>query len=284
MRLFSNVVKFNPYLVRLTKGEPNLNWVSILTRYWFFLWIGSCFLTRLSMDTLTFMTLQSTYQLGLPISILVIVVLLVLFIFMGSQLAATEKQSEQLTLLRLTNVSHSTIFWSLILANIYRARYWLAWVIGGSPFFIWIICQWYISWMPICPSRPGDCYLTLLGNRYFYFDGPSDPHRYIELFWFVSITVCILGIGFLANAWSVGFAIKSENILLSTAGVLGFIAPLVVIVVLLVAPEGFLSIDSAYWQKQATFTKMLATGISAAILQFIVLLGPGGFLLRWAFN
>ncbi len=222
--------------------------------------------------------------LGLPLGILVIAVFLVIFVFTGAQLTFTETQSEQLALLYLTNVSIATIFWSLVLGTIYRARYWLTWIIGVCPYILWLSCQSYLVFWALPPDLRS--YTTLLGHQYVYLDGPIDLMRQLELFWFMSLTISILGLSFLSILCCVGFTMKSKKVVLSAAGVLSFILPFAFGLILLAAPEGFLSADTAYGNAAVTasFERMLPVGIAIATLPVVVSLGAQRLLRLWAFK
>jgi hypothetical protein len=290
MRLPGSLAKVNPYLMHLTQGEGNLGWFSGLIGSWLLFWVGSCFLiwARVA-DRLRYSVyLEDGYVIGLiglPVSILIIVVLVGLFVFMGTQLTLVEVQSEQLTLLRLTNIGPDAIFGSLLLGILYRARRWLTWLIGSCPFFIGCMC-WLYSALTYAALDLEYCHTSPFGHVYCYWDGPPEFTSRVEAFWFLSLTICILGIMVLAAVCSVGLTMRSKKGMLSAAGVLAFTVPLVLAVILLAAPEGFLFIDTAYWNEvyDVVSTRILWVGLAMAILPLAASLGAYGLLRRWAFD
>jgi hypothetical protein len=290
MRLPGSLAKVNPYLMHLTQGARSLGWFSGLIGYWLLFWIGSYSLiqARVTDRFLRSVSLENGYVIGLAglaVSILVIVVLVGLFVFMGTQLTLAEAQSEQLTLLRSTNISLDTIFGSLLLGILYRARRWLTWLIGGCPFFIGCMC-WMYSALTYGAGSAEYCYTSPFGRVYCYWDGPPEFTSQVEAFWFLSLTICILGIMVLAAVCSVGLTMRSKKRLLSAVSVLAFTVPLVLAVILLAAPEGFLFIDTAYRNEvyAVISTRILWVGLAMAIFPFAASLGAYRFLRRWAFD
>jgi hypothetical protein len=279
------LLESNAYFLRLTKGEPAYGWYSKLIIQCVFLWLGSCLLIRAN---LPFGVVQATSSVELLVCGLVILALLIVFVFAGVQISVREVGSEQLALLRLTHISQETIFWSLVLAILYRIRHWLTWIIGGSPYLYWLICQWlFIQDWTYCPGQvPGECSISLLGTRYRYFDGPSDLQKYLTLLWFIGIAVSLFGITCLAVACSVSFAIKSKNIVLSAATIIVFLVPIVFIVILFIMPEWFLYIDSAYGKAGRAMLpiQVIGAGLTIAIIPFAFLRVTRRILLRWAFS
>jgi hypothetical protein len=288
MRLSGSFAKVNPYLMRLTQGERSLGWFSRLIGYWLLFWIGSYFLirARVTDQFLASVSLENGYVIGLmglAVSILIIVALIGLFVFMGTQLTLAEAQSEQLTLLYLTNISPDTIFGSLLLGILYRARRWLTWLIGGCPFFIGCMC-WMYSALTYGARGAEYCYTSPFGRVYCYWDGPPEFTSQVEAFWFLSLTINILGIMVLAAVCNVCLTMRSKKGKLSAAGVLTFTVPLVLAIVLLAAPEGFLFIDTAYGNEvyAVVSTRILWVGLTMAIFPFAASLGAYRFLRRWA--
>jgi hypothetical protein len=281
MHLQSIPTKANPYLLHLTKGEPNLGWLWTVIITCLILWLGSFGLIATSFLEPRLNSVDEIVSLiALPLSILATAVLLVVFVFRGAKLTFAEGQSKQLAPL---NVSPSTVLWSLVLGTIYRARYWLTWIAGGCPYFLWLICQWYWIW-----ALPSDlrCFASLVGHVYCYSDGPMELNKRLELFWFMSLTLGILGLSFFSILCSIGFTVKSKNAVLSATGVLVFMLPIILGVVLLGATEGFLAADTAYGNLavNALFVRMLPVGIAVVILPFVALLGAQRFLRQWAFK
>ncbi|MEO8611265.1 MAG: hypothetical protein ABI690_25435 [Chloroflexota bacterium] len=283
MRLPTIPTISNPYLLSLIPGERDLRWLSIFLN-WPILWVISCALiwARLlepSLDSFA----EAIAFIGLPVSILGIAIFLMSLVSIGAKLTFTEDHNEQFALLRLTNTSHDAIFWSLVLATTYRVRFWLIWIIGGCPYLLWFICQGYWIW-----ALPSDlrCFISPLSHGYCYSDGAPDSMRLLELFWFMSITIAIACLCFLAILCAVGLTLKSKNALLSGMSVLAFILPVVLGLILIGTPEGFLYADTAYGRVAANeaFGNMIPVGIVIAILPFIVLLGTQHFLRKWAFK
>jgi hypothetical protein len=284
MRLPTLPTIANPYLADLTTGERNLRWLWVVFRTWLILWIISRVLiwVRFLQPRLGSFT-EAVAFIGLPLSILAIVVFLVIFVFMGATLTFSEARSDQLALLRLTNVSQDTIFWSLVLGAVYRTCYWLTWIIGGFPYFLWLLCQWYEIWALRSDLR---CFTSPLGHTYCYSDGPTDPMRLLELFWFMSITIAVACLFFLAILCAVGFTLKSKNALLSGISVLAFILPVVLGLILIGAPEGFLAADTAYGgvAMSESLGRILAAGILVAVLPFVAALVAQRLLRKWVFK
>ncbi len=271
--------------MRLTNGQPNLGWFWAVTRHGLILWIGTCFLIWMSDLNRFWEVLYTTSRIGLPLSLLILVGLLVLLVFTGTQLTFTEMRNEQLALLRLTNITQAAIFWSLVSGVIYRTRRWLGLIIGGCPVLIWIICGW-CTFGTFGAIGLAVCYVSPLGNTYCYFDGPSQFVRWLDVFWILSITISILGIGLLATLCSVGFTMKIKNAASSAVGVLALTVPLIIVVILLVAPEGFLFIDTVYGKARwgALYQQVFCAGLVTAVLPFVVLLGAQCLLRQWAFS
>ncbi len=281
MQLQSTPTKPNPYLLRLTKGEPNLGWIWTVIITCPILWLGSFGLIATSFLEPQLNTFDEIVSLiGLPLSILVVAVLLVIFVFRGAKLTSTEGQSEQLAPL---NISHGAILWSLVLGTMYRARYWLIWLVGGGPYFLWLICQCYWIW-----ALPSDlrCFASPLGHMYCYCDGPMELNKRLEFFWFMGLTLSILGLSLLSILCSIGITMKSKNAVLSAASVAAFVVPIVLGVILLGAIEGFLAADTACGNAavDALSVRMLPVGIVAVILPFVASLGAHRFLRQWAFK
>jgi hypothetical protein len=275
----------NPYLLHLTKGERNLRWLWVVLMTWLLLWVVSCVLIGLRFLEPSFIPVCLPISvLGLPLSILVIAVFLVFFVFTGTQLTYTETQKEQFELIYLTNVSTTAIFWSLVLGTFYRVRYWLPLIIGIYPYFLWLGCQSYLTFWAL----PSDLrsYTTLLGNIYIYHDGPSDLIRQLELFWLMSLTTGLLGLSLLSILCCIGFTIKSKHDVLSAAGVLTLILPFALGLIVVMAPEGFLFADTAYGNVAVTesFAKISRVGTAIAIVPLVASLGAQTFIQRWAFK
>ncbi len=290
MRLPDSFTKVNPYLVHLTQGERDLGWFLRLIGYWLLLWIGSCFLiwSRVADLFIYATSLGHGYFLGLiglAVSILIIVVLVGLFVFTGAQLTLAEAQSEQLMLLRLTNIGPDMIFGSLLLGILYRARRWLMWLIGVCPLFIGCM-SWLYSALTYGAGSAEYCHASPFGRIYCYWDGPPEFTGQVEAFWFLSLTISTLGIIFLTAVCSVGLTIRSQKAIFSGIGVLSFAVPLVLAVILLAAPEGYLFIDSAYRNEvyEVVSTRILWVGLTMAILPFAASLGAYRVLRRWAFG
>ena len=266
----------SPYLVRLTNGERNLGWLLRTSLTMLLLWIGSCTLIwlRALRPNLSFRDVGSVFitLAGFPLTTLVITLSLAAFVFVTAQLTAMEAQSEQVALLRLANVSIATIFGCLVLGSIYRIRHWLAWLIGVCPYVLWLGCQSYTGFWAL----PSDLrtYVTLLGHSYVYRDGPIDLSRQLELFWFMSLTVGVLGLCYLAVVGSVGMTLKSKRAAHAAAVMLAITLPLILGLIILALPDGFLAADTAYGSAEvgASIRQILPAGIAIAAVPIIAAL------------
>jgi hypothetical protein len=215
-----------------------------------------------------------TAIIGLPVSILVLIIFLIVSLFMWRQFVFRETQKEQFTLLRLTNIPLDTIFYCLIFVVIYRARHWLTWIVGLFPFFLWFICEGILL-LSFIPRSSSWCLVSPLGHTYCYGDKFLNQMLFFEYFWFMGITISILGIG-------IALTMKNKNDLSHTIALILFTLSLILALVLLVAPEGFILIDSSdQWLRveQAPFI-----GILIAALPCIAAFGIQHRLRHWALD
>jgi hypothetical protein len=275
----------NAYLLHLTNGERNLRWLWVVLMTWLLLWVVSCILIELRFLEPSFIPICLPISvLGLPLGILVIAVFLVFFVFTGAQLTYTETQKEQFELIYLTNVSTTAIFWSLVLGTIYRVRYWFPLIIGIYPYLLWLGCQSYAIFWALPPDLRS--YTTFLGNTYTYHDGAIELMRQLEVFWFMSLTTGLLGLSLLSILCCVAFTMKSKKAVLSAAGVMAFILPFALGLIVVVTPEGFLLADTAYGNAavSASFAKIHPVGIAIAVVPLVASLGAQHLMQLWAFK
>jgi len=231
----------------------------------------SLFLILLPVSGSFFSLLDASAIIGLPLAVLAFLLLLVRFLLLAARLVSTETRKDEFTLLRLTNISPDTIFWSLLLAIIYHTRRWLVWIIGGFPFFLWLICFWY---MRLSSGNLLLCYVSLLGHKYCSPDGSTYFTGLWENFWFLSMTISILSIAALSLLCAVGFTMKSKNRVSYMIVILMLAVPLILVIMLVIAPEGFLLIDSSdLYQLNLIVDQVCLVGIGLAALPCIAAFG-----------
>jgi hypothetical protein len=229
--------------------------------------------------------LHLTFRRGLPSGIFALLIGIAMFVIAGTQLTLAETNKEQLVLLRLTNVSQSAIIWSFVVGIIYRTRYWLILIVGVFPVFLWIICGWSI--FGAFGTRESQvCYLSPFGNTYCYLDSPDEFANWVEFLWFLSLTISVIGFGILAALCSVGVTLKIKNAVLAAVPVLAISIPIIIVLVLELAPEGFLLIDTFHKSTaiSAPYGPILGIGLVMAVLPIIALLGVQYLLREWAFS
>ncbi len=285
MRLWNITSISEPNLLRFTEGERNLDWLWKAIRIWWLSWIGSCILIwiRFLQPNLDPSDVLSAIisVVGLPLSAVAIAAFLMIIVITGMRLASMGIQNEQSNILLPAEVSITVLFWGYVLGTLHRIRYW-TWIIGISPYLLWIGCQSYVIFWALPSDLRG--YTTLLGHHYFYSDGSIDLMRLLEILWFMSLTIGLVGLAFLAILCVVGITMKIRGAKwFVAAGVLGFILPFVFGIVLLAAPEGFLSADTArtYAAINASFMQVLSVSIIIALLPLAVSLGVQRLMRLW---
>jgi len=284
MDLPSNPIKPNSSLLRLTDNERNWDWLLKATVICLLLWFVSARLVSAEFLAPQFREPDEIISMfGMPLGILAIVILLVFFVFKGARLTSRETQREQLAILHGKNISQNAVFWSLVCGIFYRVRHWLTVLIGGGPYFLWLICQGYWMWAIQDNLR---CLTSPLSHLYCYSDGAPAEIRQLEVRWFGSITIGILGLIVFATLCCVGFTMKRKKVVLSVAGVLALVMPIMLGFILVVAPEGYLAADTAYGSVAINeiYARMFPIGIALAVLPFVASLVTQHFLRRWAFR
>jgi hypothetical protein len=274
--LLNKLIKPNPYLTYLT-GESNPDWFWGLSLGCFYLWMMSSFLILISPEI---PALNIIAILGLPLGLPMIIILIVVFLFLATRLAFAESQKNLFSLLLLTNLPLDAIFWSLILVAVHRTRKWFPLLIGIFPFLVWSACQGYIFFAQTSDLR---FVVSLLGHSYMYEDGPTLSSRLLEIFWFLSITIGVLGVIASALFGCVSITLRGKNTLADTLIILLLTVALALAIVLIVAPEGFLLIDTHY-QWDLIIWQVLYSAVLVAALPCVAAFALQYLVRRWTLN
>jgi hypothetical protein len=273
---------FGPYLRRLIKWERNPVWLHDVLLSAPIIWVAACGLIwfRIGAPVSYYPSFGLVFYLLL--GVVLIAGCLVFTVFTAAQLTFREGQVEQLELLSLTNISMVTIFWSLVLGTIYRVRFWFLGIFGFCPYLLWLSCR---SYFVLCNHNYNDC-TTLLGHQYFSFGYAGGFMRQLELAWLVSLTLSILGLSVLSMLCCIGLTIKSKSATLSAIGVLIVALPIIFVLVLVLAPEGFLVVGTAYEAEQVTaaFDQTCPVGIAVMAVPLVASRVAQRLLQRWVFK
>lgn len=245
MHFLDRLFNVNLYLLSLTDDVPLSRWGLTLFWRWLLLWAADCvwvWLSALALDA-TFIAFSG---IGLCFSAMVAAILLIGLVFAGTRLASAEMRNGHLANRDSLNLTQSTILQSLVMGTLYHVRYWLAWLFGICPFFLYIISLWsFLGRFSHGPSL--DCIVSPVGNSYCYSnDGISILNLLLVIFWLMSLTMSILGISFLTVLTSIGLTLKTRNMLFSAIATLTLAIPLLLVVLLLILPEGVLFTFTLY--------------------------------------
>lgn len=122
----------------------------------------------------------------------------------------------------------------------------------------------------------------LTGTQFVFAETQKEQFTFLRL---TNIsTISILGIVACATLCSVGFTMKNKNTVAYIAATLILVVLFVLILILLIAPEGFLLIETAVYPRDLMLRQVLLIGIIVAALPCIAALSAQHLLRRWALD
>jgi len=281
MPLIMNLFQYNPYLKYLTKGEKSLEWFANLIRHFTYLWVLSGLFIGLTPATfvMLFLVFGCSTILAFPLVVLVGVVPIVLVALSARRILLTAALRDQLALLQLTPISSDQIYGSLVLATIYGVKNWLTWTMGLCPYVAFIVGWWPFALYDFDKN----CYVSPLGTNICAVSAFAGLRQLavLSILWSFILAISLVGTYLLGIFCSVSLIANKASVPLAAFVALALVISLAVATMVLLAPEGFLWIQSDNIREG--FIHFLPAAIAVAFSPYLASFGIYHFFRRRIF-